>query len=179
MSSTGHRTNHSLEGTVASLTNTFVEGASPSQAHFPGFETQQTTTDPTSTPQFQEKPAPIRRENTIDPHAVPPVIPPDHPGRTLVVCFDGTGDQFDSDNSNVIQFVSLLRKDDRTKQLVYYQVRSSRCLMEGVYILNIYMAGRYWDIYVSTGCFTVHVKRNEGMTLLTYSLTSVAGLCLS
>lgn len=23
----------------------------------------------------------------------PPVIPPDRPGRTLVLCFDGTGDQ--------------------------------------------------------------------------------------
>jgi hypothetical protein len=32
--------------------------------------------------------------------------------RTLVVCFDGTGDSFDNDNSNVVQFVSMLRKDD-------------------------------------------------------------------
>ena len=24
-------------------------------------------------------------------------VPPDHEGRTLVLCFDGTGDQFDSD----------------------------------------------------------------------------------
>ncbi|KAF8868075.1 hypothetical protein CPB84DRAFT_1858548 [Gymnopilus junonius] len=117
MSSSG-RVKHSLEGTVVSMTNTVVEGGSPSETHFPGFET---TADPTATPQYQEKPAPIRRENTIDPRAVPPVIPPDHPSRTLVVCFDGTGDQFDSDNSNIVQFVSLLKKDDRTKQLVYYQ----------------------------------------------------------
>ncbi|KAH8103592.1 hypothetical protein BXZ70DRAFT_889242 [Cristinia sonorae] len=41
--------------------------------------------------------------------------------RTLVLCFDGTGDQFDSDNSNVVQLVSMLKKDDTTKQLVYYQ----------------------------------------------------------
>lgn len=26
--------------------------------------------------------------------ATPPVIPPDHPSRTLVLCFDGTGDQY-------------------------------------------------------------------------------------
>jgi uncharacterized protein (DUF2235 family) len=62
------------------------------------------------------------------PHAasqqVPPVIPPEHDARTLIVCFDGTGDQFDADNSNVVQLVSLLKRDDRTKQLVYYQVRS-------------------------------------------------------
>jgi uncharacterized protein (DUF2235 family) len=49
------------------------------------------------------------------------VIPAGHRHRTLIVCFDGTGDQFDNDNSNVVQFVSLLKKDDKDKQLVYYQ----------------------------------------------------------
>ncbi|KAH9854308.1 hypothetical protein C2E23DRAFT_68019 [Lenzites betulinus] len=29
------------------------------------------------------------------------IVPPYHPARTLVLCFDGTGDQFDQDNSNV------------------------------------------------------------------------------
>jgi hypothetical protein len=58
---------------------------------------------------------------TSDP---PPVIPTEHgEGRTLILCFDGTSDQFDGYNSNVVQFVSLLEKDDRNKQLVYYQVR--------------------------------------------------------
>ena len=28
---------------------------------------------------------------------VPPIIPASHPARTLVLCFDGTGDQFDND----------------------------------------------------------------------------------
>jgi len=41
--------------------------------------------------------------------------------RTLVLCFDGTGDQFDADNANVVQFFSLLQKDDHTQQMVYYQ----------------------------------------------------------
>lgn len=49
------------------------------------------------------------------------VIPPSHEARTLVVCFDGTGDQFDADNSNIIQFFSMLKKDDKSQQLVYYQ----------------------------------------------------------
>ena len=69
-----------------------------------------------------------RKEDTSDgrPRPYPPVIPPDHgQGRTLVLCFDGTGDQFDADNSNIVQLVSLLKKDDRSKQLVYYQVRLS------------------------------------------------------
>ncbi|KAF7364570.1 DUF2235 domain-containing protein [Mycena venus] len=49
------------------------------------------------------------------------IIPPEHPFRTLILCFDGTGDQFDSDNSNIVQFFSMLSKGDRTKQMVYYQ----------------------------------------------------------
>ncbi|KAI0070724.1 hypothetical protein K474DRAFT_1713099 [Panus rudis PR-1116 ss-1] len=51
------------------------------------------------------------------------VIPPTNlvRPRTLVLCFDGTGDQFDSDNSNVIQLFTLLQKDDPSQQMVYYQ----------------------------------------------------------
>ncbi|KAF9449973.1 hypothetical protein P691DRAFT_811324 [Macrolepiota fuliginosa MF-IS2] len=48
-------------------------------------------------------------------------VPPTHKHRTLVLCFDGTGDQFDDDNSNIVNFVSLLKKNDNSKQLVYYQ----------------------------------------------------------
>ncbi|KAJ4490904.1 hypothetical protein J3R30DRAFT_3694791 [Lentinula aciculospora] len=49
------------------------------------------------------------------------VIPPSHPYRTLVLCFDGTGDQFDADNSNIIQLFTILKKDDKSQQMVYYQ----------------------------------------------------------
>lgn len=66
-------------------------------------------------------PHPIREE-TLDSRSLPPVIPPKHDHRTLILCFDGTGDQFDADNSNIVQLVSLLKKNDRTKQMVYYQV---------------------------------------------------------
>ncbi|KAH9055196.1 hypothetical protein EDB87DRAFT_1688477 [Lactarius vividus] len=41
--------------------------------------------------------------------------------RTLVLCFDGTGDQFDADNTNIVQFCSTLKKDDKNQQMVYYQ----------------------------------------------------------
>jgi len=44
-----------------------------------------------------------------------------HAHRTLVICFDGTGDRFDDDNSNIVQLVSFLKKDDASKQMVYYQ----------------------------------------------------------
>ncbi|KAK0221349.1 hypothetical protein IW262DRAFT_1272039 [Armillaria fumosa] len=52
---------------------------------------------------------------------IPTTIPPKHESRTLVLCFDGTGDQFDADNSNIVQLCSLLKRDDRSQQMVYYQ----------------------------------------------------------
>ena len=51
-------------------------------------------------------------------------------GRTLVLCFDGTGDKFDSTNSNVVRFFSMLAKGDPERQMVYYQVcagHDSKC----------------------------------------------------
>jgi type VI secretion system (T6SS) phospholipase Tle1-like effector len=90
---------------------------SPTTSEFPNFLN---TTIPIAE---HDKPLPRRREETLDPRRYPSVIPPKHSSRTLVLCFDGTGDQFDADNSNIVQFVSLLKKDDSTKQLVYYQVR--------------------------------------------------------
>lgn len=55
------------------------------------------------------------------PKDVPLTVPPKHASRTLVLCFDGTGDQFDADNSNIVQLCSLLKRDDRSQQMVYYQ----------------------------------------------------------
>jgi len=63
----------------------------------------------------------LQKNGSAHTDSIPPTIPTEHPYRTLVVCFDGTGDQFDSDNSNIVEFFSLLKKDDPTKQLVYYQ----------------------------------------------------------
>ena len=65
------------------------------------------------------------KEEKLDPR-YPRVIPERRPshGRTLILCFDGTGDQFDADNSNIVRLVSVLKKNDRLKQMVYYQVRS-------------------------------------------------------
>jgi len=66
----------------------------------------------------------LERSVSLDPRIASSTIPPTHTNRTLVLCFDGTGDQFDADNSNIVQLVSLLKKDDRSKQMVYYQVRA-------------------------------------------------------
>jgi hypothetical protein len=45
---------------------------------------------------------------------------PQHP-RTIVICLDGTGDQYDDDNSNVVNFVSCLKKHWHAEQVTYYQ----------------------------------------------------------
>lgn len=42
-------------------------------------------------------------------------------GRTVIICLDGTGDRFDGDNSNVVHFVSCLKKHNPTEQVTYYQ----------------------------------------------------------
>ena len=42
-------------------------------------------------------------------------------GRTIIVCLDGTGDKFDNDNSNVVHFVSCLKKHQFAQQMTYYQ----------------------------------------------------------
>ncbi|KAK9781355.1 putative Tle1 phospholipase domain-containing protein [Seiridium cardinale] len=45
----------------------------------------------------------------------------EHHPRTIVICLDGTGDQFDNDNSNIVNFVSCLKKHSPTEQVTYYQ----------------------------------------------------------
>ncbi|KAJ7157325.1 hypothetical protein C8R46DRAFT_1225920 [Mycena filopes] len=85
----------------ASLTQTI------SVDEYPGFPMR---TSPTS-PNF-----PSRRRDELE-----KTVPPTNDHRTLVLCFDGTGDQFDDDNSNVVNFFSMLKKDDKSQQLVYYQ----------------------------------------------------------
>ena len=49
-----------------------------------------------------------------DAHGFKPV------GRNLIIALDGTGDKFDSDNSNIVHFVGCLKKDDAS-QVTYYQ----------------------------------------------------------
>lgn len=75
---------------------------------------------------------------------VPPPAIPMHSPRTLVLCFDGTADQYAAavslpscpytatsfsrrdlprvQNTNVVKFFSLLKKDNNDAQLCYYQV---------------------------------------------------------
>ncbi|KAJ7250017.1 hypothetical protein B0H12DRAFT_684586 [Mycena haematopus] len=43
------------------------------------------------------------------------------PARTLVLCFDGTSEQYDGYNTNPVKLFALLKKDDSREQLCYYQ----------------------------------------------------------
>ncbi|KAH8828621.1 hypothetical protein DL96DRAFT_1526362 [Flagelloscypha sp. PMI_526] len=69
------------------------------------------------TPTFPNSPL---TTTATEPVPDPDVIPSIHPFRTLVLCFDGTGDKFQN-HSNVAEFFSMLKKNDPTKQMVYYQ----------------------------------------------------------
>ncbi|KAF8344878.1 hypothetical protein F5887DRAFT_969295 [Amanita rubescens] len=42
-------------------------------------------------------------------------------GRVLILCFDGTGNRFGEDNSNVVRFFRALKKDNHDHQILYYQ----------------------------------------------------------
>jgi hypothetical protein len=53
-------------------------------------------------------------------NAVPPSIPTQHPYRTLVVCFDGTGDQYVTTKPLCSQFIHC------SNRLLFSQVRLGR-----------------------------------------------------
>ncbi|KAF8878547.1 hypothetical protein BD779DRAFT_1447634 [Infundibulicybe gibba] len=63
-------------------------------------------------------------ENQASRYPEPAYIPNDTNFRTLVLCFDGTGDHLspsDAVNSNIVGLFTMLKKDDPEKQMVYYQ----------------------------------------------------------
>ncbi|KIK60797.1 hypothetical protein GYMLUDRAFT_200122 [Collybiopsis luxurians FD-317 M1] len=79
--------------------------------------------------------------------------------RTLVLCFDGTGEQFDDDNSNVVNLFSMLKKDDPEQQLVYYQAgigtysipQIAQPWMAKVHKILDMMLGHHLDAHVMSG----------------------------
>jgi uncharacterized protein (DUF2235 family) len=57
-------------------------------------------------------------------HAPDPTPGATRKPRTLVLCFDGTSNEYNNNVTNVIKLYSLLRKDTVEEQLCYYQVRA-------------------------------------------------------
>ncbi|EJU01021.1 hypothetical protein DACRYDRAFT_108354 [Dacryopinax primogenitus] len=74
-------------------------------------------------------------------------LPPSS-GRKLVLCFDGTGDLFDTTNTNIVKLVSFLKKDDYRNQMVYYQTGVGTAVKAGLFSGLAKMAayGVGWDI---------------------------------
>ncbi|THH30036.1 hypothetical protein EUX98_g4147 [Antrodiella citrinella] len=52
--------------------------------------------------------------------------------RNLILCFDGTANQFDGDNTNVVKFYGLLKKDSAEEQICYYQPGIGTYIQPGV-----------------------------------------------
>jgi len=70
---------------------------------------------------------------TTDPSSSTPApVPSDHKPRTLVLCFDGTSDEYDATNTNVVKLYSVLRKDSVKDQLCYYQAGIGTYFAPGV-----------------------------------------------
>jgi uncharacterized protein (DUF2235 family) len=66
--------------------------------------------------------------------------------RTLVLCFDGTTNEYNNNITNVIKLYSLLRKDKVEEQLCYYQVSAPVYSSQHSYVLvdgsrNVFRAG--------------------------------------
>ncbi|KAF8747226.1 hypothetical protein RHS01_09650 [Rhizoctonia solani] len=86
--------------------------------------------------------SPISATSSTFPQVVPDVA--SQTGRNLILCFDGTGDQYDQDNSNIVRFVQLLKKDDKSKQMAI-------CLKVSQAV----------DMALATG-LSIHVRDSEG-----------------
>jgi len=52
-----------------------------------------------------------------------------------------------SQNSNVVQFISMLKKDNKREQMVYYQVTTDSETSHYI-VRPIRVLGRYWDLYL-------------------------------
>ena len=80
-----------------------------------------------------------------------PPAPTSETGRTLVLCFDGTANEFDDTNTNVVKLVAMLEKES-PKQLVYYQVSQFYCTdPKSVVVLTTLQTGV--GTYTSPGVF--------------------------
>ncbi|GJE99338.1 DUF2235 domain-containing protein [Phanerochaete sordida] len=87
----------------------------------------------------------------VEPVAVPPSMSVDSLAalakqRTLVLCFDGTSNQYDGKNTCITTFHSLLKKDDTDQQLCYYQ-QGTTMLDEAIaWYLDAHFRGGYTSL---------------------------------
>ncbi|KIN94571.1 hypothetical protein M404DRAFT_34907 [Pisolithus tinctorius Marx 270] len=76
------------------------------------------------------------------------VVPPAHDNRTLVLCFDGTGSEFNMKNSNISQFFAMLKKDSPRHQMVYYHAGMGTNTVPKLSNIIDMMVGTHFDAHV-------------------------------
>lgn len=96
--------------------------------------------------------------------------PPGAKPRTLVLCFDGTTNVYDDTNTNVVKLFSLLQRDRRDEQMVYYQPGIGTYAPPGIFLpVTMAMAkvadqgiALYLDKHVMGGYQFLMKHYNEG-----------------
>lgn len=84
--------------------------------------------------------------------------PPSHSPKTLALFFDGTGNAFADETTNVVRLFSALEKKKRNKQLCYYQPGIGTYVSPTVLWANTFrriakLADQAFAWYVLSTCF--------------------------
>ncbi|KAF8885156.1 hypothetical protein BD779DRAFT_1442618 [Infundibulicybe gibba] len=91
--------------------------------------------------------------------------------RTLILCFDGTGNKFGTvcPNSNVVRFFNALEKDEMEEQLAYYQPGIGTYLKSQFYTKTASRVSTKIDEAIATG-LPEHVKSGYKFLMQNYRL---------
>ncbi|KZV71100.1 hypothetical protein PENSPDRAFT_650993 [Peniophora sp. CONT] len=69
--------------------------------------------------------------------------------RTIVLCFDGTSNEYGTKNTNVVKFYSLLKKDNQADQICYYQPGIGTYFQPGVVSPILHWGAAALDIAIA------------------------------
>jgi uncharacterized protein (DUF2235 family) len=87
--------------------------------------------------------------------------------RTIVLCFDGTSDEYEKRNTNVVKLFSMLKKDDWSKQNCYYQPGVGTYFFPGVVSPVFNWVAKVWDEAVAW-YLDAHVMAGYNFIMQTY-----------
>lgn len=100
---------------------------------------------------------------------------PEFQPRTLVLCFDGTANEYDADNTNVVKLFALLKKDNFDEQLCYYQAGVGTYFQPGV-VSPIFQWGAMVLDYAFAWYLYQHVM--DGYTFLMQNYRTGDKICI-
>ncbi|KAH9168461.1 hypothetical protein EDB89DRAFT_1583900 [Lactarius sanguifluus] len=95
--------------------------------------------------------------------------------RTLVLCFDGTANEFSKRNTDVVKLYSTLKKDSPKSQLCYYQERIGTYFQPGVVSPLFRFAARTLD-EMRAWYFSEHIM--DGYKFLTQNYHEGDSVCI-